>query len=486
MFGLEFPVSAGRCTRGAFASFIPVGDVLKSASNCEYLLVIDTEGLRGSTDSKLREHDNELATFSIGVADVTIVNILGENHNDMKEFLEIAVHAFLEMKLVKEKKTCKIVHQNVAATDATEKLTVDRIHLKQDLDKMAKLAAQQENCEGKFQRIDDIISFDENEDVFYIPSLLKGSPPMAPVNPNYGRAIEKIKENIITEICSKERVQVSVYMFRERVTNLWKAMQKENFIFSFRNTIEVRAYTSLERKISEESINLMVTGMAEQERKNQVTLKRCTTRHERKKKWDVSKRQIREEAEELRKKMEMEMKAFFETSEDKTTLEQWRGNVMNRISEFKENQQIAVTKNCAATFSYLQDRQDVEEKKQTYEKELLQKAKRFIISAHNTDDAEKCKTAFEQEWQQWIADVPQCQESKINLDNEMVDVLCDTNRVLKNFLILKFTEMTPLVDVNQLSIGFFSNNNNNNNNKWSRRPKESQTKQLKGHLILLK
>ena len=466
MFGLEFPVSAGRCTRGAFASLIPVGDDFNSASNIEYLLVIDTEGLRGSTDSQLREHDNELATFSIGVADVTIVNIFGENHNDMKEFLEIAVHAFLKMKLVKEKKTCKIVHQNVAATDATDKLSVDRFHLKQDLDKMAKLAAHQENCEEIFQRIDDIISFDENEDVFYIPSLLKGSPPMAPVNPNYGRAIQRIKENIINLMCSKEKVLVCVSKFRERVTNLWDAMQKENFIFSFRNTIEVRAYTSLDRKLFEESVNLMVMGMAELEGKIRVALRRCTTRDERKNKWDVSKRQIREEAEELRKKMEMEMQVFFETSEDKTTLEQWKENVMRKISQHKENQQTTVTRNCEATFSYLQDRQDVEEKKQAYEKELLQKAKTFIISAHNTDDAEKCKTAFEEEWQQWIVDVPQCQESKINLDNEMADVLCDTSRVLntemteklkqKSYKILKFREMAPVVDVDQLSIGYFN------------------------------
>ena len=469
MFGLEFPVSAGRCTRGAFASLIPVGDALKSASNIQYLLVIDTEGLRGSTDSQRREHDNELATFSIGVADITIVNIFGENHNDMKEFLEIAVHAFLKMKLVKEKKTCKIVHQNVAATDATEKLTFKRLHLKQDLDKMAKLAAHQENCEEKFQRIDDIISFDENEDVFYIPSLLKGSPPMAPVNPNYGRAIQRIKENIITLMCSKERVHIPVSTFRERVSSLWKALQKENFIFSYRNTIEVRAYTSLDRKLFEESVNLMVMGMAELEGNILVALKTCTTRDERKEKWDESKAQIREEAEKLRKEMEIDMKVFFETSEDKTTLEQWKGNVMNKISQYKENQQIAVTRNCEATFSYLQDRQDVDEKEQAYEKELVQKAKTFIISAHNIDDAEKCKAAFEekwQQWQQWIMNMPKCQESKINLDNEMVDVLCDTSQVLntemaekltqKDFKILKFTEMAPVVDVNQLSIRYFN------------------------------
>ena len=75
MFGLEFPVSAGRCTRGAFASLVPVGDAFKTASNFDYVLIIYTEGRRGSGDPQLREHDNELATFSIGLADVTIVNI---------------------------------------------------------------------------------------------------------------------------------------------------------------------------------------------------------------------------------------------------------------------------------------------------------------------------------------------------------------------------------------------------------------------------
>ena len=42
MFGLEFRVSAGRCTRGAFACLIPVGDTLKTASDIDYVLVIDT------------------------------------------------------------------------------------------------------------------------------------------------------------------------------------------------------------------------------------------------------------------------------------------------------------------------------------------------------------------------------------------------------------------------------------------------------------
>ena len=463
MFGLEFPVSAGRCTRGAFASLIPVGDSLKSLSKLDFILIIDTEGLTGSSDPLLREHDNEMATFAIGVADVTIVNIFGENHNEMKEFLEIAVHAFLRMKLVKDKRSCKIVHQNVAATDATERLTVDRFHLKQDLNKMAKLAAYQENCEDKFKSMDDFMSFDENKDVFYVPSLLKGSPPMAPVNPNYGRAVDKVKENIINLMCSEERCQLRVSNFRERVTNLWKAMLQENFIFSFRNTIEVRAHTSLDKKYFEESVTLIVIGMAELERKIEVAITRCTTRDDRQKKWKEFEKQIPKKAEELRRKMENQMKEFFETSEDKATLEQWKENITRKIERLKDNVMMTITDNCLATFKYLQNRQDVEEKKQSYQQELLQKAKEFIISAHNTDDPEKYKEAFDQEWKHWIADVPRCEESKIDINNEMMNVLCGTMPALNDditrksegngFVIFSFKKIPPTVNMNQLSIG---------------------------------
>ncbi|XP_046849933.1 interferon-induced very large GTPase 1-like [Xenia sp. Carnegie-2017] len=462
MFGLEFPVSAGRCTRGAFASLIPVSEQVRSESNFDYILIIDTEGLRGLVDPKLREHDNELATFAIGVADVTIVNIFGENHNEMKEFLQMAVHAFLKMKLVKEKKTCKIVHQNVAATDAEDKLITDRHNLKQDLDKMAKLAAKHENCEEEFQKLDDIIAFDENEDVFYIPSLLKGSPPMAPINPNYGRAVQEVKDNIIHLMCSKVLSRNDISVFRERVNMLWEAMLKENFIFNFRNVIEVRAFTSLDKKYFEEYVKNLVNGMAEVERKVQVDLKRCTTRKERYEQWIQSKINIRKEAEDLKKKMENSMKSFFESSEDSSTLEQWKENIMNRILQYKENHQLTVMKSCEATFNHLQQRQEVEEKKLKYEKQLLQKARTFITSGQNTDDMEKCKAAFQQEWEQWIKEVPAYEEQKKDVNSEMVEVLCDTNHAFvvdmnsklndKEYNIVNFDRVDPFIDANKLSI----------------------------------
>ncbi|XP_046850909.1 uncharacterized protein LOC124444359 [Xenia sp. Carnegie-2017] len=459
MFGLEFPVSAGRCTRGAFVSLVPLSDQLKHDSNFDYLLIIDTEGLKGMADPKVREHDNKLAAFAVGVADVTIVNIFGENYNEMKEFFGMAAHAFLKMKLVKDKKSCKIVHQNVAANDAADKLMMDRQNLKQNLDHMARLAAIQENCEDQFQKLDDIIAFDENKDVFYIPSLLKGSPPMAPINPNYGRNLQKVKENIIQLMSSKEVVKLTVSSFRKRVKDLWQAMLKENFIFSFRNVIEIRVYASLGKKLFKELVKLMVNGMAELERSIEKDLKRCTTREERKRCWMKSKKRIFTEAEELKTKMEKEMQTLFE-SKGKSTLERWKKDVMDKIKRYKGNQEASVIENCEATFHHLQQQQDVEEMKKYYEKQLLDRAKN-LVSTQKTNDEEECKATFQKEWKQWIAEVPRCEEVKRDVNEYMVYVLLtknsDRNADMstklkpKRYRISAFSNADPVIDRNMLA-----------------------------------
>ncbi|XP_046849931.1 interferon-induced very large GTPase 1-like [Xenia sp. Carnegie-2017] len=213
MFGLEFPLSGRKCTRGAFVCLVPLSDRLKSESNFDFLLIIDTEGLRRWVEPTVGEHSIELATFVIGVADVTIVNIFGEKHNEIIEFLNMVVRAFLKMKLLKEKKNCKILYHNVYATNTDESFTANWQNLKHDLDNMAKLVAVQENCEDQYQKLDDIIAFDENKDMFYIPNLLKGSPPMAPVNPNYGIAVQKVKESIIELMCSEKLIKLTVSSF---------------------------------------------------------------------------------------------------------------------------------------------------------------------------------------------------------------------------------------------------------------------------------
>ncbi|KAF4115325.1 hypothetical protein G5714_002814 [Onychostoma macrolepis] len=123
MFGLQFAVSAGRCTRGAFMQLVRVSDEMKTQLNFDYILVVDTEGLRALelAGRSTRDHDNELATFVVGLGNITLINIFGENPSEMQDILQIVVQAFLRMKKVRLNPSCVFVHQNVSDITAGEK-----------------------------------------------------------------------------------------------------------------------------------------------------------------------------------------------------------------------------------------------------------------------------------------------------------------------------------------------------------------------------
>ena len=67
----------------------------------DFLLVIDTEGLNApellDTDIK-GQRDNELATLAVGLGNLSLINLKGENIAELKDILQIVVLAFLRMK----------------------------------------------------------------------------------------------------------------------------------------------------------------------------------------------------------------------------------------------------------------------------------------------------------------------------------------------------------------------------------------------------
>ncbi len=70
---------------------------------------------------------------------------------------------------------------------------------------------------------------------------------MAPVNQGYSTAAQQLKQSIIKCICNRAgQGYLRLRSFQQRMKDLWKAALNETFIFSFKNTLEIRAYKSLE------------------------------------------------------------------------------------------------------------------------------------------------------------------------------------------------------------------------------------------------
>ncbi|KAL4007025.1 mesoderm posterior [Sarotherodon galilaeus] len=247
MFGVQFAVSSGRCTRGAFMLLIKINEDMKNVLNCDFLVIIDTEGLKSPELAQLDnsyEHDNELATLVVGLSDVTIVNIAMENLIEMKDILQIVVHAFLRMKEVGKKPKCQFVHQNVSDVSAHEKNLRDRKLLLDQLNEMTQAAAKMEKKEGN-KSFTDVMEYSPDTGNWYIPGLWNGNPPMAPVNAGYSEAVYELKKNIIQLLKNCESSANNVMEFKEWVKSLWNAVKHENFIFSFRNSLVADAYMKL-------------------------------------------------------------------------------------------------------------------------------------------------------------------------------------------------------------------------------------------------
>ncbi|XP_018548572.1 interferon-induced very large GTPase 1-like [Lates calcarifer] len=254
MFSVQFPVSSGRCTRGAYMLFLKVGEDLKSDLNCDFVVLIDTEGLKSPDLAQLEdsyEHDNQLATFVIGLSDVTIINIAMENLTEMKDVLQITAHAFLRMKQIGKKPVCHFVHQNVAGVSAHAKTMIERKHILDQLNEMIQLAAEMER-QPSIKAFTDVLDYDIERNNWNIPGLWHGTPPMAPVSIGYSEAVADFKQNLLDTVKSDRTNEVSkIPEFLEWMKSLWKAVKYENFIFSFRNTLVAHAYDNLWKEFSQ-------------------------------------------------------------------------------------------------------------------------------------------------------------------------------------------------------------------------------------------
>ncbi|CAK6984434.1 interferon-induced very large GTPase 1-like isoform X1, partial [Scomber scombrus] len=252
MFGVQFPVSSGRCTRGAYMLFLKVGEDMKHDLNYDFIVLIDTEGLKSPHLAELEgsyEHDNQLATFVIGLSDVTIINVAMDNSTEMKDVLQIAVHAFLRMKKIGKKPICHFVHQNVSVVSAHAKNLTDRKYLLDQLNEMTQIAAEMEK-NPSIDAFTDVLDYDMDKNNWNLPGLWHGTPPMASVSRGYSEAVADLKRNILgTENPSNEVSQIPEFL--EWMRSLWKAVKYENFIFSFRNTLVAQAYDNLCKEFSQ-------------------------------------------------------------------------------------------------------------------------------------------------------------------------------------------------------------------------------------------
>ena len=382
MFGLRFNVSAGRCTRGAYIQLLPLNNSLRQMIDCDYVLIIDTEGLR-APELQLEglKHDNELATFVIGLADATIINVSSETPGDLDDILQTSLHAFIRMREKKVNPSCVFVHQNFRnVTSVTSRL-----------DAMTQVFAKVENCEGQYNSFNQVIAFGGSNDVFYFPSLWEGDPPMAPINIGYSESAQTLKTALLER---KQTYRCSLETFKLRTKDLWSAVVQ--------NSLEVSVYNEIEIEYAK-WCRMLKSEITKWKNTTKERINNCDPKNERIK--EVSQMCFSDAEEMLNttyKEVLENMKTFFNESSYSNILSQWEKKTEERIKEIFDKSKKQAKSYCDGLERIKVVSTDIESLQQN----KLSVCVRQLVYKSERDDVQynevELEESFEAKWKEWL------------------------------------------------------------------------------------
>ncbi|KAM5151681.1 uncharacterized protein ACMZJ9_009920 [Mantella aurantiaca] len=424
MFGLQFPVASGRCTRGAFMTLLNVKKDFQEKLGCHFILVIDTEGLKALELASLEdsyEHDNELATLVVGLSDITIINMAMENTTEMKNILQIVVHAFLRMKEIGKKPNCQFVHQNVSDVSAYDKNMRDRNRLLEQLNDMTKVAAKMEK-KNDISTFTDVMKYDLKKDNWYIPGLWQGDPPMAPVNLGYSSNVLELKMYLF-EFMEREKSinkPSSIPDFITWIESLWQSVKHEKFIFSFRNSLVAKAYNKLSVQYSlwewdfcKTIYNWMIS--TEDNIKNQPE-----------EKYESNTQELQNILLEEETKMTASLKKYFEDSENANLIERYREEFKLSITSLKKELERNALSRCREAVSIQKGKiqiQNIHRKSQTeIEDRITHLLQRYKGNNHEVSEQE-IQQEFELMWKKTLSDLQLDELRRCNVNHSILHLL---------------------------------------------------------------
>ncbi|KAM9305388.1 uncharacterized protein PAF06_013936 [Gastrophryne carolinensis] len=426
MFGLQFPVASGRCTRGAFMTLIKVEENLQQELGCNFILVLDTEGLKAPELASLdgsNEHDNELATLVVGLSDITIINLAMENATEMKDILQIVVHAFLRMDTIGRKPKYYLVHQNVNDVSAHGKAIRDKKKLIEELDEMARAAAKMEKRSG-VESFSDVLDFDRENHSWYVPGLWYGLPPMASINTGYSEKVYELKKHLLHVLKDSSGKAQRLNTFSEWIGSLWKAVKHETFIFSFRNTLVADAYDQLYAKYTELKWNfskLMFEWMHEAENvlKNQPS---SESREEDSTKLSAElSRKLQQEEANMRESLE---RHFESGSENVNLIERYKEEFLKSVSFLRKQIEDDIQHRLVKALRIQESKDAIQRKQKKFMEVIGDKVTNLLMNHNKTPNSDqRLKESFEKIWKETFDELDLMRLNQRNIEPEILKQL---------------------------------------------------------------
>lgn len=228
LFAVTFP--GGRTIKGVYMLIFSVPDQLKGDLGCDFLLLIDVEGL--SSDETKTTSNHELATVAAGLSDVLLLNISPHASSELEGNLALIVNALLCIKECGSFPFCQLLLQGEeihSILQASQLKHVFDVLQNKSPNLPGDLCAQAASCvtavKGPWQNM----TLAENVDL------------------HYSRDVLKLKQKLFGALgkCAATTKAAGLPEFMGRLCAIWEAVRAKSFSTGLQNTELALAFASL-------------------------------------------------------------------------------------------------------------------------------------------------------------------------------------------------------------------------------------------------
>ena len=244
MFNVNFNTGMGRCTKGINMQLLKMDPKLVKHNSCEYILILDTEGLRSSEQmkggiEKDYKRDNELATFITGISDLTILNIMGLNDAALLDILQIVISAFVKIKSRDNiNNKWMFLHQNINSPEAEKKKNDQYVNIINSLDQVTQVVSAKYECD--FEKFTDLVNFNKDEDIHLISTFQN----QFSISKSYVNDTFNVKNKIIDYINNSNGDRLNNIFYKMK--GLYDRIMFDDFSFGFKNALFINIYNQIE------------------------------------------------------------------------------------------------------------------------------------------------------------------------------------------------------------------------------------------------
>ena len=256
-FGCKFLTSAGRCTKGIYAS-------LHTINSKEQFLILDTEGLdsneRGrNKDTGFIHFDRTMVLFCLAVSQVVIINVKGDLGEEMQNLLQICAFSLQKLKV------SKVVIPNIFFVLNQQADPDPSKHLR-SMNRLLEKLNEESLMEIEGSKISDLIQVSE-ENLFILPAafnsedLNKQSGRLFDSNTiklsptvNFAKKCAKLRQTIFYQLNDVPPGQNATFKtmsdWLDMSGVIWDTIIKYQDIVKYRNVNEMKCNNKLEQIVN--------------------------------------------------------------------------------------------------------------------------------------------------------------------------------------------------------------------------------------------